>query len=892
MKNLTTLAVITLLISSAIAQPFSEREYLSSTPFPIADAALIDLEGDGDLDALLGGDVFHSAGIEVWVNNDGDFELSTLPIPFGNFGTTKFVVGDIDLDGDQDFAAIIEETLAWFPNDGSGVFASPITIATNFDPTSNIALGNLDNNPGMEIIIGRELELGQDPELLIYENDGEGNFGTSILVPGNFQYRPRKIVISDVNADGLNDLVMSFWNNPGIAVYLNNSELSFAAPVTIDNGQSLPVGLAVADFDTNGYPDIVSLTSNGLSLYMNSGNGSLEPAALITDNAFDTSSLTTGDFNNDGYTDLFASWNDGSPYLYANDGNGIFSEVSLSSSGSISGLQNVLSGDVDGDGKLDLITASHVDNKLALFEQSNGVVPFGENPFENQQLINNPASGVNSIAAGDIDGDGLIDLVSAENFSGDVTIYRNLAEGALGVREVLLALAEGLSGVQAGDMDGDGDSDLIVTNEDEGSVTLHLNQGGGSSFAAVVVDENISQPYEPFLSDLDNDGDLDILQASGGSAEVLFYPNNGDGSFGASIVLCANCSLSKAISAKDLNGDDLPEVLVSSSQNEEILLYSNLGDLNFGVAMVLLSSISEAKDIEYVDYDNDGDLDVFVAATGESKINFAENLGNLEFSAAQIPIFFTADEPHDLAVLDIDLDGDMDLALTEAIRNRVSIILIEDGTFTMQPIDTPYRNPTILLAEDFTNDGKLDLVAGFVNNLVLYTNLGENCSALRPTNLDVEFTATTATFSWDPTPESVRCRIFYLESSGTWSNKVLPESAVSSFTIPVNAIPSGSTFWKVQCACSTNPLELTQISPLDFIWQSEGLEVFPNPAQEDLQVQFRSNTNLSGMPYRVMDIQGRVLIEGVYQNRINLGSLEAGQYLVEMDGSVARFYKK
>jgi hypothetical protein len=881
-----------LFAGNANAQAFSQPQFLSSTPFELKSALLIDLEGDGDLDALSGGTGFNADGIETWVNNNGQFILVTGNIPFSQFGAGVFAAADIDMDGDMDFATVIEGNLVVYSNDGNGQFANPTILDSEAADVRSIAFGQLDATAGSEIVVTRI----DNEDVLLYANDGAGNYGAAITVT-TASVDPIDARIGDLNGDGLNDIAVACLNGCDVTWHENLGSLNFSTQLTAGLGQTGTYELALADFDNNGSLDIASVGfgSDDLSVFLNDGGGLFGAQTIISINVDGATNLASGDFNGDGHADLcVGAENIDYPTLFLGNGSGAFTELYLDKTGSVSNPEEYLAGDIDGDGKTDLLTASQDDNKLSWFRQKPGTILPNANPFQRQRIINKPASQVNDLATADIDGDGAADLISTERASGRVVLYRNEAAGSLGEHEVLLQLNEGLAGLDVGDVNGDGAIDLVVSNNPDSAVVLYLNQGDGSVFTEVIIDQGLDGPYSPVLADLDDDGDLDILQASGWDQAVYIYPNTGAGDFGTRLTLCNDCLFSTALAAKDLNGDNLPEILVYVAQNQWVELYENLGDLTFGIPEVIINNINGCRDIKFSDFDDDGDTDVFSCGIFVNRIKYAENTGDLNFlPEADIP--FGVNSAYAIEFLDVDLDGEEDLAYADFFSNQIRYIRIESGDFVeRRSVDnSAYQNPTSLLAADFDGDGAEDLVGGYWNYLALYENLAGTCSALSPENLNVEIENNTANFSWDPVPNTAGCRISLQNQQGQLIQQNIFGTEVSEFSAPVSALPGGPSFtWRVQCACSISPLELTANSPVDFFSVPQGLKVYPNPVQENLSVIFESGFTPSGKSYRITDLQGRIVKEGIYTPQLNLINLESGFYLIEMDGRVSRFFKK
>jgi len=885
--------LFTYLISwSAFSQSFSPPDYLCSTPFELRSALLLDVDGDGDLDAISAGIGFNTSGMETWLNEDGTFVLETDNIPFSQFGSYNLQSGDLDLDGDEDLITVIEGNLAWFSNNGQGQFANPQIIGQDYNDVRSIEVAELNNEPGPELLLTR-IDLN---EVLAFANDGEGNFGDPVSISTSTTDAIDALA-ADLNGDGLNDVIAACLNGCDVTWHENLGDMTFGPKVVLTEGQVGTYKLGVADFDQNGHMDIASVGfgSDDLSIFFNSGSGSFGSRVIVSDQVDGATNLAVGDFNDDGSIDLcVGAENIPYPIFFEGNGSGEFTEIPMNQTGGVANPEAYLTGDVDNDGKIDLVTASQNDNKLSWYRQMEGVIADGTVPFHPQFIMNKPSPGANGLAPLDLNEDGLIDLIASEPGAGRLTWYEQLANGdGLGEQQILLELSEGISGISSGDMNGDGLQDLVVSNIGDSTVTVFFKLEGTIAFTELLLDQELDEPYRPVLKDLDNDGDLDVMVAVGWETSVYIYPNNGDGSFGMRMTLCDNCSFARALNAEDLNNDGLPEVMVYFGSFQEIKLFENLGGLNFSAPTPLIDGFNGARDIEFIDFDNDGDLDVFATAIYDNRINYAENLGNLDFAPeAEVPFNFWG--AYDLVAFDADLDGDLDLGVTEFFANQIKVVFVEDGAFPGGiNVDTPYENPNALLAGDFNGDGSFDLVACFRNYVALYENEAKSCSALKPENLTVDITGTSVVFSWDPIPETEGCRVTVQNTSTQQLNgQNVFGTAVSSLTAPIGFFePDQGYNWKVQCACSLNPLEKTG-STTDYFSMPPSIMAYPNPTGDQVQVSFTDGGSAFGKPYGLWDIQGRLLEQGIYQGPIDLQHLAVGFYVLKCEGMTTKFYKE
>jgi hypothetical protein len=137
------------------------------------------------------------------------------------------------------------------------------------------------------------------------------------------------------------------------------------------------------------------------------------------------------------------------------------------------------------------------------------------------------------VVAADVDGDGDVDLVSANSGSDNVTVLRSIGNGtfAAGVAYAVGSFPQFPQSVTAADLDGDGDVDLVTANAGSNTVTVLRNNGNGT-FAAGVAYAVGQESYDLAAADLDGDGDADLVTANTADDNVTLLLNNGNGELG------------------------------------------------------------------------------------------------------------------------------------------------------------------------------------------------------------------------------------------------------------------------------------------------------------------------------------------------------------------------
>lgn len=337
-----------------------------------------------------------------------------------------------------------------------------------------------------------------------------------------------------------------------------------------------------------------------------------------------------------------------------------FDDPSLITS-SVSFVRSVHTADINGDGNIDVLSGSNA--KLAWYEN------LGNGSFGQQQVIASPVSDPRDIISLDLNGDGDLDLVVASyGTSGGVHWYENLGGGSFGAATAIGAFADGATGACAGDLDGDGDLDILSSSGSYASgaqeVAWFENLGGGTFGAKQLILSHalVAESYSVLASDFDGDGDLDVFVPG----IMSWVENSGSGVFGVPQLINSSASEAEAAYISDLNGDGHDDLLLShtlSTPTNFIAWHAGDGTGSFGAENVLLNmGMGVSHSVLAVDLDNDGDLEVL--ATGDrlsDSVYWLENLGNSNFGQVLQIVTNTLERPWRVTAADFDNDGDQDL---------------------------------------------------------------------------------------------------------------------------------------------------------------------------------------------------------------------------------------
>jgi hypothetical protein len=384
------------------------------------------------------------------------------------------------------------------------------------------------------------------------------------------------------------------------------------------------------------------------------------------------------------------------------------------------GALSVYATDIDGDGDMDVLSASFGDDNIAWYENTDGQGSFGP-----QQIITINADGAFSVYATDIDGDGDMDVLSASFEDDNIAWYENTdGQGSFGAQQIITTNTIEARSVYAADIDGDGDMDVLSTSVLDDKIAWYENTNGQGSFGAQqIITTNADGAYSVYAADIDGDGDMDVLSASEFDDKIAWYENtDGQGNFGAQQIITTNADVAASVYAADIDGDGDMDVLSASQLDNKIAWYENTdGQGSFGAQQIITTNADAAVSVYATDIDGDGDMDVLSASQLDNKIAWYENTnGQGSFGAQQI-ITTNADVAFSVYATDIDGDGDMDVLSASWLDDKIAwyenlgVLGVDQNTllsFSVYPIPTTgiltiQSNTTITQIEIYNQLGQL-----------------------------------------------------------------------------------------------------------------------------------------------------------------------------------------
>jgi hypothetical protein len=447
--------------------------------------------------------------------------------------------------------------------------------------------------------------------------------------------------------------------------------------------------------------------------------------------------------------------------------------------------------------------------------------------------VNYPAGTqqTNSVAIGDLNGDGKADMVATYMYN--VLVYFNDGNGVFGTPVSYTAGSDPIY-VDIHDLNGDRKPDLAIANEGSKNVSVFFNNGMGGFGTATNYTVG-SNPYSLKVGDLNGDGTPDLSVVNHGTNNVSVLFNNGSGKFSSPTNYTTGTSPQDII-MKDLNGDGKPDMAVSNEVSNNVSVFFNNGSGNFGAESNYNVGTRPIM-MGAADFNGDGKTDLTVANSGSNNLSVLFNNGNGAFGAAVN--YAIGSLPQVVTTGDVNGDGKPDLLATNFNNNNLSILLNNgNGSFASPFNLTTGNGPGMVAIGDINGDGKADIsVANYTSHTIsVFLN---TCTAgsyillpVKLTSLKVDEYNGAVELKWTVAEEQGITR-YEVEKSLRGENfqKIgeVNASRKSAYNYIDNSPTQGTNYYRLRIFESDGSFHFSPIVTMRMTSNKASIAIYPNP---------------------------------------------------------------
>jgi hypothetical protein len=608
------------------------------------------------------------------------------------------------------------------------------STATNFavgNVPRSIAVADLNNDGKLDLATANY----SSNNISVLLGNGTGGFTVSNFPVGSDAFA---ITVGDFNSDNILDLATANNSGNNVSVLLGNVAGGFGTATNFALGPDTnPYDLTVGYFNNDNILDLVTVNnrSNNVSVLLGNGTGGFGAPTFFAV-GINPRSVTVGDFNNDSKLDLAtANYGSNDISVLSGDGLGSFGIAANLALGT-SNPTSVTAGDFNGDGRLDLATANIASNVSVIL---GAATASGFGAITNFAVGNNPVpNSPFSVKAGDFNGDGQLDLATANSDSENVSVLLGNGAGGFGAPTVF-KVGNGPASVAAGDFNRDGRLDLAAANSGSETVSVLLNtttirsdfnrdnksdilwrntngdvalwQMNGSTLVTGSVFANVSTAWTiANTGDFNSDGKADILWRNT-DGQVEIWQMNGNTPISKTVIGSADTDW-KISSTGDFNADSKSDILWRNDSSGQVAIWQMDGTTP--TKTVIGSADTDWKIAGTGDFNGDGKADI-LWRNDDGRIALWQMNGSALLSPTSLTSTPRADTDWKInGIADFNGDGKSDILWRNDSSGQVAVWTMNGATVLSRNLTSPNSivdsNWKITGTGDFSSDGKADIL--------------------------------------------------------------------------------------------------------------------------------------------------------------------------------------
>jgi hypothetical protein len=847
-------------------------DYTTQGTYP-AGVEIADLNNDGKKEIVLSNSQQSSISVFQNLSTVGNILLATSVQYATTSGVHEVSIADLNEDGKLDIVA------GDYASAGAIAFATTITVFQNntttgasFNSTSfnvgvaytaglgtlGVRLGDMDGDGKTDVIVGNN----ESNYVSVLRNNSTIGGNISLvakfdIVTGSKAFWPE---LADLNMDGRLDIIASNYGSSTLSFLKNNIEYQ---PPIITSVSPLRANIdsLITITGQNFAPTVENNTVyfGPIKANLVSASPTQVVAKLPLGTGYQPLSLTRGGIVGGG---LSASANMPSNVKFSNASPLSIGSFSSKIDSSLVNAYLPISGDIDGDGKPDVLIANFTSNSITIYRNTTTQNNISFATKQTLQTINQ----VNNLFVSDIDGDGKKDIIAPNFNSNSFSVFKNTSS----VGDISFA-------------------SRLVFNMPIGTNPAYLN-----------------------VNDIDGDGKFDVLIGNYPINGFSIFRNtsaNGIISFASRLNFATIGIAPTQIEIADLNNDGKKEIIVCNSQENSISVYRNLSSpgvfqfnspINYPVAMA-------SNFIQLADLNNDGKLDIVSADYSSNvpgiytnTITVLQNnaIANANFEASSFNAgvqYIAGDGTSQIRLADLDGDEKTDVFVGNLQSNFISVFRntsLTNGTISLANKFDIFtgNNAGYLELADLTDDGKLDLiVCNWGSNRVSFL---KNNTVILSNPLLLQFTASsknnTVQLNWELSNTSKIDNIIVEHSTNAaaWQPLVIETSPNAKSAFVHKTPNNGKNFYILHQTNKDGKKRWSDIRVIDFGKTTPAINVYPNPVKNGsftIDLGFEPTKIIQ---FIITNIEGKIAKTGWLANRQNTiyaNNLNTGTYFIKLE---------
>ncbi|MCL5028325.1 MAG: T9SS type A sorting domain-containing protein [Bacteroidetes bacterium] len=732
---------------------FSTRADFTTGNGPIS-VAIGDLNGDGKLDIIVANSNDNTVSVFFNTTTNGSSTPSFAAKTNFTTGTTPYYVAAADLNGDGRLDIVtanpVSNNISVLLNTTSNGASTPyFTGKTDFATGSScrwVAIADLNGDGKSDIV---SANYGANTVSVLLNTTSNGTYTPSFSADNIFTTgtNPAAVAIADVNKDGKPDIVAANYSSNTVSVFFNTTADSASTPTfsskTDFTTSTGPTAITVSDLNGDGKPDIVTANynANTISVLLDTtSNGASIPSFTAkTDFSVGTNprGVVIADLNGDykpdivtaniGTNNISALLNTTPDTMYTP----LFSSMTNFNTGS--SPASVAYGDLNGDGKQDVVVANYASNTISVFIDT--TPDSTTTPSFSTKTDFTTGNAPISVAIADLNGDGRLDIAVANSNDNTVSVFFNTTPNGVSTPS-FTAKKDFTTGatpyyVAIANLNGDGKPDIITANPNSNNISVLLNttSSGASvpSFSAKTDFSTGSSCRWIGIGDFNGDGKLDIATANYGANTISVLLNTTPDSaitpsFSTNALFTTGTNPA-SIAISDINRDGLQDIVVDNYGSNTVSVFFNTTP--FGATSPSFSTKTDFTTgtgptaVAVSDLKGKGKSDIVIANYNSNNVSV---LLNTTIKGASIPTFSsktdfsTGTNPRGVTITDINGDNKPDIITDNIGTNNISVLLNNNYNIS-QPIeifsDKNFSNGIGLQGDSSSNPSVIDTLYPF-----------------------------------------------------------------------------------------------------------------------------------------------------------------------------------